>query len=118
MSTFYYPVTVYSPDRSKAIEVELLVDTGSTFTWIPRHVLEQLGYRPTYKRQFEIGDGKIIEGEVTEAIVGLDGNVGSTRVCFSGPGEPPSLGAVTLEEFLLAADPVHQKLVPVRGLRI
>ena len=31
---------------------------------------------------------------------------------------PTLLGAVTLEAFLLAVDPVHETLVPVEGLRI
>ena len=35
-----------------------LVDTGSTFTWIPRDVLEGLGVRPEQEWPFELADGR------------------------------------------------------------
>ena len=37
---------------------------------------------------------------------------------FGEPNEPPVIGAVTLEIFLLAVDPVEQSLAPVVGLRL
>ena len=39
-------VKICSPyDLSRCIDVELLVDTGSTYTWIRRERLEKLGVR-------------------------------------------------------------------------
>ncbi|MBI4287018.1 MAG: hypothetical protein HY671_01155 [Chloroflexi bacterium] len=118
LSTFNYPIRVYSADRSRGVKVDVLVDAASTYTWIPRSILEKLGYRPAFRAGFEIANGTTVESDVAEVVVGLNGEVGATRVGFAEPGEPSCLGAVTLEEFLLAPDPVHQKLIPVTGLRI
>src|SRR5947207_14439289 len=35
-----------------------LVDTGSTFTWVPRDVLERLGVSPEQEWPFELADGR------------------------------------------------------------
>ena len=42
--------------------------------------------------------------------------VQGTLVVFGEEGMDPIFGAVTLEEFLLAVDPVHQRLTPVNAL--
>ncbi|PYP39664.1 MAG: hypothetical protein DMD48_05755, partial [Gemmatimonadetes bacterium] len=47
--------------RAKGERVEplrALVDTGSTFTWIPRDVLERLGVSPEQEWPFELADGR------------------------------------------------------------
>jgi len=33
-------------DESKFMDLELIINTGSTYTWIKRHKLENLGIRP------------------------------------------------------------------------
>jgi len=35
-------VTLHSPDMSKSEQIELLVDTGSTYTWVSNVVLKRL----------------------------------------------------------------------------
>src|SRR3972149_6058206 len=39
-------------------EMDALVDTGSTFTKMPRRLLEGLGVRPTFEREVELGNGE------------------------------------------------------------
>ena len=39
-----------------------------------------------------------------------------TQAVFGDDGADPIVGAVSLEVFLLAVDPVHQALVPVNAL--
>jgi len=98
--------------------VEALVDTGATFTWLPQPLLQQLGHTPDSKQSFEIGDGRIVETDVGEVPVRI-GNVVRTTVCaYAKSGEKPVIGAVTLEQFLLAPDPVNQRLVSVTGLHV
>ena len=46
----------------------------------------------------------------------IDGQERIGYVAAGETGATPLLGAVTLETFLLAPDPVHKRLVPVRGL--
>ena len=48
-------VRLYNPrDPSKCLELELLVDTGSTYTWIKRGRLEKLGIKPMSRRRFRL----------------------------------------------------------------
>jgi hypothetical protein len=47
--------------------------------------------------------------------VEVDGFEGPTYVVFGTEGAPASIGAITLEGFLLGVDPVAKRLVPVEG---
>jgi clan AA aspartic protease len=116
MGTFRYPVTLLSLDRTQRVTLEMLVDTGATYTWVPEPVLQQLGYHPTFRRRLRLANGQIIERSGCEAIVEIDGNALTTIVLFGDPASEPLLGAVTLEQFSLAPDPVSQRLIPVEAL--
>lgn len=93
-----------------------LVDTGSTYTWVPRDVLERLSVQPGFRWEFETADGRVIERDVAEAAARMDGQQRTTLVVFGEPGSMPLLGAYTLEAFGLAVDPVNRRLIRVRGL--
>jgi clan AA aspartic protease len=116
MGTFRYPVTLLSLDRTQRVTLEMLVDTGATYTWVPEPVLQQLGYQPTFRRRLRLANGQIIERSGCEAVVEIDGNALTTIVLFGDPTSEPLLGAVTLEQFSLAPDPVSQRLIPVEAL--
>jgi predicted aspartyl protease len=96
--------------------LEGLVDTGSTYTWVPRDTLEGLAVEPRLTREFETADGRIISRELAVVQVRLDAQTLPTLVVFADPGDSVLLGVVTLEEFGLGVDTVNRKLVPVRGL--
>ena len=51
-------------------------------------------------------------------IVRLEGKTIATQVTFAEEGEPPLLGVATLEEALLAVDPVGQCLIPIDAERL
>jgi len=53
-------------DRAKCIETELIVDTGSTYTWIRRERLEMIGVKPTGLKRFGTIEGKTIKREVVK----------------------------------------------------
>ncbi len=106
--------------RAKGERVEplrALVDTGSTFTCIPRDVLERLGVSPEQEWPFELADGREQRYPVAWVRIKLEErHEQPTIVVFAPPGAEPILGVVTLEEYLLAVDPVHHRLIPVSGL--
>jgi len=106
--------------RAKGERVEplrALVDTGSTFTWIPQDVLESLGVMPEEELLFELADGREQRYPVAWVQIRLEGRREQpTIVVFAPTGSEPILGVVTLEEYLLAVDPVHHRLIPVSGL--
>lgn len=77
----------------------------------PRRTLEQLGIRPIDQDEFTLADGRKVKRDVAVASVRLDGRVRPTVCVVGDEGTKPLLGAITLEAFGLAADPVNRRLV-------
>lgn len=116
VGTFRHPMKIGPLDGSIWETLDPIVDTGATYTWIPRPVLERLGIPATGRRGLQLANGQIIEREYGLALVVLAGVTSSTVCIFGDPDSTPLVGAVTLEECGLAPDPVRQRLVPVTGL--
>ncbi|MDQ7849568.1 MAG: hypothetical protein QN152_09805 [Armatimonadota bacterium] len=116
MGTFRYAIRIGRLDGSAFESVEALVDTGATYTRVPRLVLERLGVAPSTRRRLQTATGQIIERDAGPALVTVDGETVATTCIFGDPDSVPLLGAVTLEECGLAVDPIRQQLVPVLGL--
>jgi len=111
-------VTIGVGDRDgrRFERVEALVGTGSTYTWIPRPVLQGLGLRPEKERIFELTDGRQVTYGIAWATVQINGERQPTIVVFGDDNTEPLLGVVTLEEFGLGVDVVGQRLIPTPGL--
>ncbi|MDP2935372.1 MAG: Retroviral aspartyl protease, partial [Dehalococcoidia bacterium] len=60
-------------------------------------------------------DGREASYPIAQVRVRLDGRERFTICVFGEEGTEPLLGAVTLEEFGLAVDPLNKRLIPVRG---
>lgn len=90
---------------------DALVDTGATYTLVPRSLIAGLGISAQEHDQFVLADGRRVERDIAVCLVRLDGRMRST-VCVIDDAAPDTLlGAVTLEEFGLAVDPVNRRLV-------
>ncbi len=96
--------------------VDALVDTGPTYTWVPRHVLEGLDVRPQFQREFETADGRVVQRDLAVTMVRWDSDTMPTLVVFGGNDDAVLLGAYTMEGFSLAPDPVNQQMIRVRPL--
>ncbi len=96
MGHFHVSVQVSHRAGGRFAPLEALVDTGATYSWIPRDVLEDLGIVPEDQWPFVLADGP----EVRYPVAWIN---------------KPILGVVTLEEFSLAADPVNRRLISVPG---
>ncbi len=88
MGQFSVRVTFARPsDATRAAEVELIVDTGATLTWVPREVLQQLGVPRLRRRSFLVVDGRTIERDTAGAVVRLDGTEANVTVVVAEPGD-------------------------------
>ena len=83
---------------------------------LPRDRLRALGVEAVERLPFELADERIVEYELGEARIRLDGRERTVVVVFGPQGAKSLLGATTLEPFNMAADPVRRRLVPVPGL--
>ena len=91
---------------------DVMVDTGSEYTWIPRPLLEELGVAPARTERFETADGRIFEREVGFAMVVTAGRATPTIVVFAERDDMTLLGAVALEGLNMRVDMVRRELVP------
>ena len=98
-------------------ELEVTVDTGSTFTAVPREMLHRLGVRVERSMPSVTADGRIVPVDVAHTTIKLEGLEFPTPVIFAEPGKPSLLGVVTLKEAGLAVDPVGGQLIPTNLLR-
>ena len=116
MGVFSVTIAIGDPQGERFKELQALVDTGATWTWVPGDILERLGYRPAFKRQLTTADNRRIDRDGAEVLVRIAGETLHTICIFGDPESQVLLGATTLEQFSVAPDPVTERLVPVAGL--
>ena len=115
MGTTYVTIEVGDVRGGQFQPVEVMVDTGSTFTTVPSNLLRSLGLSPQRSEPVRLADGSVINDEICDTLVRVEGKMFVTPVTFGREGEPNLLGLVALETALLAVDPVEQRLVPTIG---
>ncbi|HLC41576.1 MAG TPA: aspartyl protease family protein [Methylomirabilota bacterium] len=113
MGTFFVEVNIAPSQRPERKEsLKLLVDTGSTYTWVSARLLHALGIEPTERRRVLTIDGKTVDRPAAEILITLEGRTLHTLCLFGESGDLEVLGAYTLEGFGLGVDPVQRRLVP------
>ena len=117
MGLTYVEGVVRGPANQREL-VELLVDSGATYTVLPLAVWKALGLEPIGRRvTFRFADGTALKRQMGSAVVQLgDEPPLTTPVVLGGVGDLPLLGCVTLEEAGLMLDPLRRRLVPMRIL--
>ena len=118
MGTFKKTITIAGTNGGQSRDIEATVDTGAFLTTAPASMLRELGIEPVDTRTFIVADGRRVRVDIGEARVTLDDRSVYTIVAFGEEDAPPLLGALTLEELILAVDPVGERLVPVEFLTL
>ena len=117
MGTFYITCQIADRFREWYVNVDALVDTGSSHTSLPESLLDELGIERERTLRCELADNRVIEYPVGETRLRIEELEGTVPVLFAPDDELPLLGATTLEILGLGVDPVAKMLVPVNGLR-
>ena len=115
MGTFTVAIQLEGP-TGKLEALDALVDTGATYAVVSADTLARLDVATLRRRSFELADERVVEYDVGEVRLRLDGEQLTVLTVFGPEGSRTLIGATTLELFGLAVDPVAQRLVPVRGL--
>jgi len=102
------------PERQR--DLDLMIDTGSLFTWVETSILHEIGIVPAETRQFRTITGSLIERKLGYALVSWDGRTGSINVVFGEAGDLAVLGVTALESLTVTADPIQQTLIPTVAL--
>ena len=106
MGTGKVTIAVGDPQGRQFEELDVAVDTGSTYTAVPKAMLQRLGIPVERSLPSETADGRIVPVDVGEATIRLQGLQFHTPVIFAEENEPSLLGVVSLEQAALAVDPL------------
>lgn len=103
--------------NGKEIKRKLLVDTGSTFSWIDSQVLKELGVKPVDTDELETIEGKIVKRKISFVEMECLGRKGPSGVIFARAKDSEVLGLHALEGMRLEVDPFRGKLKKSRAIR-
>ena len=91
--------------------VEVLVDTGSELTWLPKELLNAIGIKPVRKRSFSAATKQLVIRETGYAIVSAEGFETVDEVVFAEPSDRTLLGVRTIEGFGVMVDNIAHRFV-------
>ena len=117
MGITYIEGVVRGPTGTDAT-VRFLVDSGATYSLLPKAAWEGIGLVPRRRVAFALADGTAIERDVSECYVILPQGEGHTPVILGEPGDEALLGVVTLEVLGLVFNPFSRTLHPMRMLLV
>ena len=112
----YAKVAICNLDLSAREEIELSVDSGSTYTWVSRSLLEKLGIKSEGKRSFKTIEGRIIKRSIGMGIVECVGRRAPTVLVFAEGKDARVLGVHALEGLGLELDPTTKQLREVEAI--
>ena len=100
----------------KQENVKFLVDSGATYSLLPKVAWEAIGLKPKRKLSFTLADGTTVERSISEAFVIFPQGEAHTPVILGEDADEALLGVVTLEILGLVFNPFNRTLHPMRML--
>ena len=105
------PVQLSHPERSEpAVVADALVDTGASWTTIPRALADELGLR-VLDKVLTLTANNGLELDHSYALMRYGEKVSVSDILISDTYPGVLLGVVTLEGLRLAVDPANKRLV-------
>ena len=104
MSHVFVDVKFTNQLGERAVDANVMVDTGATYTVIPRAMADRLGLPVDRKRRVRTANGTV-ELDSSWLFIDLLGQHNPTRILIGDQVNRPLLGVVTLEEMGLGVDP-------------
>ena len=118
MDCFTHPIEIAKTKADKFERIEALVDTRELYTTLPASTLRRMGIAPTDTREFQLADGSIIDIDIAEVRIKVDGRQAGTIVVFGEEDEAPLLGSYSLEGLRLCVDAANKRLMDTPYLRL
>ena len=115
MGPTYTKATICNLDLSAREEVELLVDSGSTYTWVSKSSLEKIGIKSEGERNFKTIGGRVIKRSIGMGIIECAGRRAPTVLVFA-EHDARVLGVHALEGLGLELDPTTKQLREVEAI--
>lgn len=112
MGLVYVDAEVRSGPR-KRHAVRFLVDSGASYSVLPRRVWRTIGLKPKRGMVFTLADGTEVRRQVSECVVRLEGH---SPVVLGEGADEALLGVVTLKNLGLVLNPFDRTLRPMRAM--
>ena len=96
--------------------VEVMVDTGSELSWLPRKELQNIGVNPEGKKRFETATKQLVERDFGYAILQAEGYATNDEIVFAEEGDMYLLGVRTIEGFSVMVDNIGHRFVATATL--
>ena len=118
MSKFMVNMVAINPKEEHRCTppVEVMVDTGSELSWLPKQLLLEAGITSRGKKRFTLADNQIIEREFGYAILTAEGYTTIDDIVFAEPSDMNLLGVRTLEGFSVMVDNIGHRFVATATL--
>lgn len=114
-----YTEGVVRGPTGKESTVRFLIDSGATYSLLPKTVWEAIQLVLKRDLDFSLADGTVARRRVSECYIVLPQGEGHTPVILGEPGDDEALlGVVTLEILGLVFNPFNRTLQPMRLLLI
>jgi predicted aspartyl protease len=118
MNIFKIQICASNPADEKMVTtpVEILINTGSEFTWLPRAALSRIGVSPCSKRMFYTRTLQKVERDTACVILCANGHRSEEEVVFAEPGDAIVVGQGSLEGLGVTVDDPEQGFVALTTL--
>lgn len=101
-------------DPEKTIEGDFLVDSGASYTVLPKKMARALNLQPSFTQEFNLADGTKVKRDVGSALIKFRGREIASPVILGKEKDSPLIGILTLESLGLVLDPFARKLHPAK----
>ena len=118
MSIFKVNLTAINPkdEDRKTPPVEVMVDTGSELSWLPKQLLFDAGITPRGKKRFYTATNQLVERDYGYAILSAEGYTTNDEIVFAEPSDLFLLGVRTIEGFSVMVDNIGHRFVATTSL--
>ncbi|MEW6214065.1 MAG: aspartyl protease family protein [Nitrospirota bacterium] len=114
MGETFVRLRIYGPKGVR--ELDTLVDTGATYTKIPKEVAEDIGLQLEYETEVELADKRLVRRRLGLAQLEIEGVRRPVLVSVSEDDKQPLIGYTTLELLEFAVNPLTRRLERARPI--
>jgi len=90
---------------------EVMVDTGTLLSWLPKQLLLDAGITPRGKKRFSTATKEIVERDFGYAILKAEGYATNDDIVFAEDSDMSLLGVRTIEGFGVMVDNIGHRFV-------
>jgi predicted aspartyl protease len=118
MSKFMVNLTAVNPkeEHRSTPPTEVMVDTGSELSWLPKQLLLDAGIIPRGKKRFSTATKEIVEHDFGYAILKAEDYSTNDEVVFAEDSDMSLLGVRTIEGFGVMIDNIDNRFVTTTTL--